>query len=96
MLQVLENSFSTPDDVERHKTSCAIFNVRMWDEACIIDHVLYMIELVERLSKLDFFLHEQLGKDAIQNTLSKSYLPFLTYYRPTKPKVNYVRLLGLL
>ena len=29
MLQVLENAFGTPDDVERHKTSCAIFNIKM-------------------------------------------------------------------
>ena len=41
-------------------------------------------------------LHEQLGKDAILNSLPKSYLPFLTYYRMTKPKVNYHGLLGLL
>ena len=25
MLQVLEDAFGTPDDVERYKTSCAIF-----------------------------------------------------------------------
>ena len=27
ILQVLRDSFSTPDDVERHKTSCTIFNI---------------------------------------------------------------------
>ena len=48
------------------------------------------------MSKLSFSLHEQLGKDAILNSLPKSYLPFLTHYRMTKPKVNYHRLLGLL
>ena len=47
MLQVLEDSFGTPDDVERHKTSCAIFNARMQDGASVTDHVLYMIELIE-------------------------------------------------
>ena len=26
MLQVLTDSFGTPDDVERHKTNCTIFN----------------------------------------------------------------------
>ena len=58
MLQVLENSFGTPDDIERHKTSCAIFNAKIQDGASITDHVLYMIELIERLSKLGFFLHK--------------------------------------
>ena len=96
MLQVLEDSFGTSDDVERHKTSCAIFNARMWDGASITDHVLYMIELIERLNKLDFFLHKQLRKDAILISLPKSYLPFLTHYRMSKPEVDYHGLLGLL
>ena len=58
MLQVLEDAFGTPDDVERHMISCAIFNIKMRDGASIIDHVLYMIELMERLSELGFSLHE--------------------------------------
>ena len=94
MLQVLEDAFGTPDDVERHKSSCAIFNAKIQDGASVTDHVLYMIELMECLSNLGFFLHEQLGKDAILNSLPKSYLLFLTHYRMTKPKVNYHRLLG--
>ena len=51
---------------------------------------------MEHLSKLDFLLHEQLRKDAILNSLPKSYLPFLTHYRMTKLEVNYHGLLGLL
>ena len=58
MLKVLNESFGTPDDVERHKINCAIFNVWMREEASVIDHVLYMIEQIERLSELDCFLHE--------------------------------------
>ena len=42
MLQMLSDSFGTPDDVERHKTSFAIFNARMRDGASVTDHVLYM------------------------------------------------------
>ena len=80
MLQMLNKSFGTSDDVERHKTNCAIFNARMRKGASVIDHVLYMIEMIECLSKLDFLLHEQLGKDAILNSLLKSYLPFLTHF----------------
>ena len=52
--------------------------------------------MIERLSKLGFPLHEQLGKDAILNSLPKSFLPFLTHFRMTKPTVNYHSLLGLL
>ena len=63
ILQVLRESFGTPDDIERHKTSCTIFNTRMREEASVIDHVLYMIEQIEKLSKLGFPLHKQLGKD---------------------------------
>ena len=29
MIQMLNESFDTPEDVERHKTSCAVFNARM-------------------------------------------------------------------
>ena len=58
MLQVLEDAFGTPNDVERHKTSCAIFNAKIRDVASVTNHVLYMIELMERLSKLGFPLHE--------------------------------------
>ena len=47
MLQVLEDVFGTFDDVERHKTSCAIFNAKIRNGASITDHVLYMIELME-------------------------------------------------
>ena len=96
MLQMLNDSFGMLDDVERHKISCAIFNARMRDGASVTDHVLYMIEMIERLTKLDFPLHEQLGKDAILNSLPKSFLPFLTHFRMTKPAVNYHDLLGLL
>ena len=55
-----------------------------------------MIEMIERLGKLGFFLHEQLRKDAILNSLPSSYLDFLSHYRMTKPAVNYHGLLGLL
>ena len=96
MLQILNESFGTPDNIERHKTSCAIFNVRMREGASVTDHVLYMIEMIECLSKLDFSLHEQLEKDAILNSLPKSYLPFLTHFLMTKLTVNYHNLLGLL
>ena len=96
ILKVLNDSFGTPDDVERHKTSCTIFNTRMREGASVTDHVLYMIEQIECLSKLNFFLHEQLRKDAILNFLPKSYLPFLNHYQMTKPIVNYHGLLGLL
>ena len=85
-----------PDDVERYKISYAIFNARMKKGTSVIDHVLYMIEMIECLSKLGFPLHEQLGKDAILNSLSKFYLLFLTHFRMTKPAVNYHSLLGLL
>ena len=84
------------DDVERYRVSSAIFNARIHDETSITDHVLYMIEMIERLGKLGFFLHEQLGKDAILNSLPSSYLDFLSHYRMTKPAVNYHGLLGLL
>ena len=77
MLQMLNDSFGTPNDVKRHKTSYAIFNAQMRDGALITDHVLYMIEMIEHLSKLGFPLHEQLGKDAILNSLPKSFFPFL-------------------
>ena len=44
MLKLLRESFGTPDDVERHKTSCAIFNAPMREGASITDHILYMIK----------------------------------------------------
>ena len=60
------------------------------------DHVMYMIEMIQHLSKLNFLLHQQLEKDAILNTLPKSYLPFLTHFWVTKSTVNYHSVLGLL
>ena len=57
MLQILNESFGALDDVERHKISCAIFNTWIREGASVIDHVLYMIEMIECLSKLDFSLH---------------------------------------
>ena len=96
MLQMLNESFGMPDDIERHKMSCTIFNAKMRKGASVIDHVLYMIELIECLSKLGFSLYEQLEKDVILNSLPKFYLLFLTHYRMTKPAVNYHSLLRLL
>ena len=58
IIQMLNESFSTLEDVERHKTSCAMFNARMREGTSVIDHVLYMIEQIECLSKLGFLLHE--------------------------------------
>ena len=68
----------------------------MREEILVIDYVLYMTEQIERLSKFNFPLHEQLGKDASLNLLLKFYLSFLNHYRMTKPIVNYHSLLGLL
>ena len=96
MLKVLNESFGTPDDIERHKISCAIFNARMRKRASIIDHLLYMIEQIECLRKFDFFLQEQYEKDAILNFLPKSYLSFLSHFWMTKSVVNYHDLLELL
>ena len=96
MLQMLNKSFGTLDNVERYKTSCAIFNTWMRKETSVTDYILYMIEMIEYLSKLGFLLHEQLEKDAILNSLPKSYLPFITYFWMIKPTVNYYNLLGLL
>ena len=96
ILQVLRDFFGTPEDVEQHKTSCIIFNTRMREGAYVIDHVLYMIKQIEKLSKLGFPLHEQLGKDAILSSLPKSYLPFLSHFRMTKHAVNYHDLLVVL
>ena len=96
ILQRLKESFGTPDDIERYRASYAIFNIWMHEGTSITDHILYMIKMIERLGKLGFSLHEQLGKDAILNSLPKSYLPFLTHYRMTKSEVNYHGLLGLL
>ena len=93
---MLNESLGMPDDFERHKTSCAIFNARMREGTSVTDHVLYMIKMIEHLSKLDFSLHEQLEKDTILNFLPKSYLSFFTHYRITKPAVNYYDLLWLL
>ena len=58
MIQMLNESFGTPEDVERHKISCTVFNARMREGASVTDHVLYMIKQIERLSKLGFPLHE--------------------------------------
>ncbi|XP_038976156.1 uncharacterized protein LOC120107073 [Phoenix dactylifera] len=96
IIQVLNESFGVPDDDKRYSTSCCIFNAKLREGASVTDHVLYMIELIERLSKLGFSLHEQLGKDAILNSLPDSYRPFLTHYRMTKPVLNFHGLLGLL
>ena len=96
ILQVLRDFFSTLDDIERHKTCCIIFNIRMREGVSVTDYVLYMIEQIKHLNMLDFLLHEQLGKHAILNSLSKSYLSFFSHYRMTKSVVNYYDLLGLL
>ena len=62
----------------------------------VTDHVLYMIEMIERLGKLECSLHEHLSKDAILNSLPSSYLDFFDYYRMNKPTVNYHGLMQLL
>ena len=47
ILQRLKESFSMPDDVERLRTSCAIYNTRMHEGVSVTDHVMYMIEQIE-------------------------------------------------
>ena len=96
IIQVLKDTFGIPQDVERYKTSCAIFNIKLREGASVTEHVMYMIEMIEHLGKFGFPLHEQLGKDTILNSLSPSYLNFLDHYKMNKPAVNYHGLLGLL
>ena len=55
-----------------------------------------MIKMIERLDKLGCPLQEQLGKDAILNSLPSFYLDFLDHYRMNKSIVNYHGLIGLL
>ena len=55
-----------------------------------------MIDMVERLGKLECPLQEQLDKDTILNSLPSSYLDFLDHYRMNKHVVNYHGLMGLL
>ena len=93
---MLNESFGTSEDAERYKTFCTVFNAHMREETSVTDHVLYMIEQIECLSKLGFLLHEQLGKDAIFNSLQKFYLSFLSHYKIMKSTVNYQDLLGLM
>ena len=68
----------------------------MKEGASVIDYVLYLIKQIDHLSKLGYLLHEQLDKDTILNSLSKSYLTFVSHFRMTKPMVFYHGLLGLL
>ena len=58
ILQKLKESFDTPNDVEWYRVSYAIYNARMSNGSSIIDHVLYMIEMIEQLGKLGCTLHE--------------------------------------
>ena len=92
----MKESFSTLDDVERYRVSCAIYNAWMHEGALITNHVLYMIEQFEHLGKLGYPLHEQLGKDMILNSLPTFYLDFLDHYRMNRPVVNYHDFLGLI
>ena len=85
-----------PDDVERYRVSCAIYNARMSYGSLITDHVLYVIKMIERLGKLGCPLHEQFGKDVILNSLTSSYLDFLNHCRMVEPAVNCHGLMGLL
>ena len=79
ILQRLKESFGMPDDVERLRTSCVIYNACMHEGASVTDHVMYMIELIEHLAKLGYPMLEQLGKDPILNSLPPSYLGFLDH-----------------
>ena len=54
MIQILNESFDTPEDVKRHKTSCTVFNARMREGALVTNHVLYMIEQMNVLANLAF------------------------------------------
>ena len=92
----MKESYSTLDEVEWYKVSCAIYNARMLNGGSVTDHVLYMIEMIEWLGKLGCPFHEQLNKDVILNSLSSSYLYFFDPYRINKPAVNYHGLMGLL
>ena len=58
ILQRLKESFDILDDVERCRMSSIIFNARMHEGVSVIDHVLYMIKMIERLGKLGFPLYE--------------------------------------
>ena len=58
IIQVLKDTFGVPQDVERYKTSCAIFNTKLREGDSVTGHVLYMIEMIEHLGSLGFPLHE--------------------------------------
>ena len=58
IFQKLKKYFGTFDDVEWYRVSCAIYNVMMPNGGSVTDHVLYMIEMIERLGKLGCPLHE--------------------------------------
>ena len=58
ILQKLKEYFSSPDDVEWYRVSCAIYNAKMSNGVLVTDHALYMIEMIERLGKIRCLLHK--------------------------------------
>ena len=54
IIQILNESFDSPKDVERHKTSCTVFNARIREGALVTNHVLYMMSRLNALTNLAF------------------------------------------
>ena len=73
----LEELFDEQSRTERYEISKSLFRARMAEGSSVQNHVLKMIEWIERLDALGFSLNKELSIDIILQSLPELYSQFI-------------------
>ncbi|KAL8104443.1 hypothetical protein AgCh_028601 [Apium graveolens] len=96
ILMHLQELYDVAGRIARYEISKELFGCRMSDGSSVNDHVLKMINLIERLGQLGFSMDEELSQDLVFQSLPSSFSQFVVNFHIKKLDVSLPELHNML
>ena len=96
MLLHLRKLFEEQGRTQRYEISKNLFKIRMFEGTLILNHVLKMIEWIEKLTRLGIILEDDHCVDLILQSLLDSFSQFIINFNMNKIDVSLPELLNML
>ena len=96
MLLHLRKLFKEQGRTQRYEISKSLFRTRMSEGTLVANHVLKMIEWIEKLKGLGIILEDELCVDLILQSLPDSFFQFIINFNMNKIDVTLSKLLNML
>ncbi|KAL8115185.1 hypothetical protein AgCh_021860 [Apium graveolens] len=96
ILMHLQELYDMAGRTARYEISKKLFGCRMFEGSSVNDHVLKMINLIERLGQLGFAMDGELGQDLVLQSLPSSFSQFVVNFHINKLDVSLPELHNML